>query len=144
MSRGPVILYVDDDENDQFFVRHTFRKAAPEAVVVSAADGEEAEDYLAGRGAFADRNEHPFPHVVLLDLKLPRKTGFDLLSWMRGEGGLKDLTVIVLSSSKETRDVERAYALGANSYLSKEASLKSLGDVLRGIVALADVVKNGG
>jgi CheY-like chemotaxis protein len=92
-----------------------------------ATHGEEAVDYLAGGGGFEDRGKHPFPALMLLDLQLPRRSGHEVLEWLRAqEEGLRRLPVVVLSSSKEPRDINRAYELGANSYLVKPVSFDAL------------------
>jgi CheY-like chemotaxis protein len=97
-----------------------------------ASHGEEALEYLAGGGGFADRERHPFPALMLLDLQLPRRSGHEVLEWLRAqEAGLRRLPVVVLTSSREPSDVNRAYELGANSYLVKPVSFDALLDMLR-------------
>ena len=83
-------------------------------------------DYLAGRGDYADRITHPLSSLVLLDLKLPRKSGHEVLEWLRAQPALNRMPVVVLTSSKESRDVNRAYDLGANSYLVKPVAFADL------------------
>jgi CheY-like chemotaxis protein len=82
-------------------------------------NGEQAIAYLKGEGKYASREEYPLPSLLLLDLKMPRKNGFDVLEWIRQQPGLGSLRVVVLTSSDEIRDVNRAYQLGANSFLVK-------------------------
>ena len=82
-------------------------------------DGEEAMAYLAGEGKFQDRAEFPFPDLVLLDLKMPRVDGFEVLRWIREHPKIRNLRVVVLTSSHQLRDVNEAYRLGANSFLVK-------------------------
>jgi CheY-like chemotaxis protein len=89
-----------------------------------ARDGQEAIEYLSGIGEFANRARHPFPCLVLLDLKLPRKDGFEVLEWMREEPNLRGLTVIVFTSSGRATEVDRAYLLGANSFVVKPSHLE--------------------
>ena len=89
--------------------------------------------YLAGEGPFADRQRHPFPVLVLLDLKLPRRSGLEVLEWIRAQTGLKRLPVVVLTSSKEATDVNRAYDLGANSYLVKPVGFDSLLELVKSL-----------
>ena len=86
------------------------------------ADGQEAVDYLAGHEQFADRRQFPFPSLVLLDLKLPRLDGFEVLKWIRETAGLRDLPVIICTSSAQEDDVRKAYELGANGYVLKPSS----------------------
>lgn len=137
------ILYVEDDENDRYFVKHALGRGEPEAELETLGDGARAIEFLEGRGAYADRGTHPLPDLVLMDLKLPRKTGHEVLEWMRGRPEFRDLPVVVLSSSMEKRDVERAYAAGASAYLAKQPDLVELSVILRGVVELARTKKVG-
>jgi DNA-binding response OmpR family regulator len=89
-------------------------------------DGEQALEYLSGRGAFANRHEHPMPALVLLDLKLPKLSGLDVLKWIREQRSSHTLPVIVFSSSNNPQDVCRAYELRANAYLVKPANVQGL------------------
>jgi len=119
MDRPFHILLVEDDENDVLLLKRAFQKAGLRAAIQNVADGDAAVDYLRGSGRFTDRSEFPLPMLLLLDLKLPRLGGHEILRWLRAEPALKRLPVVVLTSSKETRDVNLAYDLGANSYLIK-------------------------
>jgi CheY-like chemotaxis protein len=83
-------------------------------------------EYLSGEGPYANREQHPFPHLILLDLKLPRLSGFEVLAWLRQQSGLKPVPVIILTSSREASDVEKAYQLGVNSYLVKPTAFDQL------------------
>lgn len=89
-------------------------------------DGEEAVAYLAGDGVYGDRRAHPLPVLVLLDLKLPRRSGFEVLEWIRRHPMLRRLPVVVLTSSRETEDIDRAYSLGASSYIAKPVAHEGL------------------
>ena len=120
------ILLVEDDPNDVFLIQRAFQKMQLRNRVSVVSDGEEAIDYLSGDGDFSDRTRHPLPMLLLLDLKMPRKSGFDVLSWVRQRPGLKRLVVVVLTSSNQSSDVNRAYDLGANSYLVKPAGFDNL------------------
>jgi CheY-like chemotaxis protein len=120
------ILIVDDNEDDVFALRRALRKADvanPQHVV---SNGQLAMDYLGGIGPYADRTNFPLPFIVFLDLKMPFRDGFDVLSWMRDQPGLSEIVVVVLSGSDEVRDHQRAYSLGARSYLVKPASAADL------------------
>ncbi len=100
-----------------------FRRAAAKArfdnPLQVVHNGEQAIDYLAGEGRFANRHRYPLPGLVIVDLKMPRKTGFEVLQWMRADPRYQQLQAVVLSSSDEIRDISRAYELGANSFLVK-------------------------
>ena len=127
----PVILLVEDNPDDADLIAYAFRKAGIAATLRIVEDGEKAVDYLAGTGAHADRDLSPFPVLVLLDLKLPRKSGFEVLDWMRRTAATRLLTVVVLTSSNQHADVRRAYEIGANSYLVKPVSRDALLEMVR-------------
>lgn len=94
--------------------------------------GDEALDYLAGGGEFANREKHPFPALMLLDLQLPRRSGHEVLEWLRAQTEeMRRLPVVVLTSSREPRDINRAYELGANSYLVKPVAFEALLELVR-------------
>jgi CheY-like chemotaxis protein len=128
-----VILVVEDDSNDVVLIQRAFAKARILNPLQTVGNGDDAVAYLAGEGEFADRQRHPFPVLVLLDLKLPRRTGLEVLGWIRSQAGLKRLPVVVLTSSKEARDVNRAYDLGANSYLVKPVGFDSLLELVKSL-----------
>src|SRR4051812_18517593 len=112
MSAQPVILLVDDREDDVMLVRRAFEKARMDLAIQVVRDGEEAISYISGEGKFSNRDEFPLPWLILLDLKMPKVDGFEVLQWVRQESGWKSLVVVVLTSSDQMRDVNRAYALG--------------------------------
>jgi len=115
----PVILIAEDNDNDIVLLLRAFQKGNLSNPVQVVRDGEEAIAYLQGDGRYQNREEYPLPSLLLLDLKLPRKDGFEVLEWIRRQPGLKALRVVVLTLSEEIRDVNRAYQLGANSFLVK-------------------------
>jgi CheY-like chemotaxis protein len=119
-----VILLAEDDENHVYLIRRAFKKGGLLNPLYVVRDGEEAIAYLKGEGPFANRQEYPLPALMLLDLKMPRKNGFEVLEWIRQEPNFKRLRVVVLTSSEEIRDVNRAYELGANSFLVKPVDLQ--------------------
>jgi len=113
----PTMLYVEDDENDRMLLEIAQQSAKVLMNLVMAEDGEQAVAYLKGEGMYSDRGRSPAPSLVLLDLKLPRKCGFEVLEWIRAQEALKRLPVVVLSSSSQECDQSRALRNGANSYL---------------------------
>jgi CheY-like chemotaxis protein len=118
MDNAP-ILVVEDDENDVELIRRTLSQSGipnPRRFVNS---GEQAISYLLGVEPYSDRKKHPLPGLVLLDLKLRVMDGFEVLEWIRHHRHFGDLRVVVLTSSKDIRDVKKAYRLGANSFLVK-------------------------
>jgi len=132
-SASRTILLVEDDPNDVLLIQRASSKARLAYPIQIVEDGEVAVAYLAGRGQYADRERYPLPALMLLDLKLPRKSGHEVLSWLRQQPGLKRLPVVVLTSSQEPSDVNRAYDLGANSYLVKPVTFDALQEMVRTI-----------
>jgi CheY-like chemotaxis protein len=120
MSSLPSVLLVEDDETDVFLLRRAFKQADLQNPVHVARDGQEAIDFLARPWLPPD---HRPPSLVILDLKMPRRTGIDVLKWMREQSVLRLLPAMIFSSSANRDDIERAYALGANAFLVKPPSL---------------------
>lgn len=118
------ILLAEDDENDVLFMERALKKAAVPHPMRVVRDGQEAIEYLSGEGKFADRDQFPLPRLIILDLKMPRKTGMDVLRWIKDNLLLECLPKVVLSSSANRRDVERGYRLGANAFLIKPSTIE--------------------
>jgi CheY-like chemotaxis protein len=118
------ILLVEDDANDVFFFKMAFEEAGISNPLHVVADGTQAINYLAGKDEFADRARFPLPYLILLDLKLPVRMGFDVLDWIRTQPDLCSLLVIVLTSSANLQDVNEAYRRGARAYLVKPLTLE--------------------
>ena len=131
MTRSGTILLVEDDPNDVLLIRRALRNAMIANPLREVADGDEAIAYLSGVDGYGDRDAHPLPALVLLDLKLPRRDGVEVLRWIRAQPGLRRLPVVVLTSSRETADVNRAYDEGANSYLVKPVAFDALLELVR-------------
>lgn len=129
MTSLPTILQVEDSEEDVFLLAYAFRRTGIVHPVKVAGDGQQAIDYLEGKGQYADRAAYPLPRLILLDLKLPIRTGLEVLAWIRQQPALRLTIVIVLSSSINESDVRRAYELGANAFLVKPSDANSLADM---------------
>lgn len=127
-----VVLLVEDDPNDVVFFRHAVDKASMSVDVQVASDGEQALEFLKGTGRFADPAP-PLPILTFLDLKMPRLPGMEVLRFIRQTPGLKRLVVIVLTSSSNRADLDRAFELGANAYLVKPADTDQLEGILRAV-----------
>lgn len=125
------ILLVEDNPDDVFLITRAFKKANLVNPVQVVDDGEKAIAYLAGEAGYSDRGRFPLPVLTLLDLKLPRRSGFEVLQWVRAAPGLNRLPVVVLTSSAEVVDVNHAYDLGANSYLVKPVGFDALFDMVK-------------
>jgi CheY-like chemotaxis protein len=132
MSNNRCILVVDDSEADISILNRAILKAGIDSRVVSMRDGQEAVDYLSNESGFNERT-HPMPDLMLLDLKMPKMDGFDVLTWLQNQPRLKRLPVMVLSSSQQDRDVDRAYDLGANCYVLKPSSLAGYAEIAKGL-----------
>jgi CheY-like chemotaxis protein len=112
-------------------MRAAFKKANYNSPLQEVRNGEEALAYLNGEGPYSDRDRFPLPAVMLLDLNMPKKDGFDVLAWVRAQPGLKRLAVIILTASMRSGDLERAFDLGATSFLVKPANLEALVAMIR-------------
>jgi len=132
MNTTPILL-VEDEPNSVFFFEHTVKKLAIGNPLHIAKDGGEALDYLEGIGVFADRQKYPLPGLMVLDLKLPRATGFDVLRRIRANPSLRTLIVVILTSSASDADIAQAYDLGANAYLVKPLHLEDLEKIVKAI-----------
>jgi two-component system response regulator len=126
-----IILLVEDNPNDELLTLHAFKKHNIMNKIIVARDGVEALEYLFGAGAHAGRDLSLMPQVVLLDLKLPRLDGLEVLQRLRADPRTRLLPVVVLTSSSEERDVVESYSLGANSYVRKPVDFEQFADAVR-------------
>ena len=133
MSRGPILL-VDDNSDHVVLVERALSRAGRDVELHVLGDGDEAVDYLAGQGAYADRGAYPLPAVMLLDLNLPRRTGFEVMAWLRHQPPVSRLPVVVFTGSSDPHDVNRAYDMGANGYLVKPDRFRALVAMLAGLI----------
>lgn len=132
MSHGTILL-VEDNEDDVFFMKRSMKSVQIENPLQVVTDGQQAIDYLQGTGKYSNRDEYPLPCFILLDLKLPHKNGHEVLQWIREQPYLKNLVVIVLTTSRETRDLEKAYSLGANAFLVKPPGASQLTEMIEAL-----------
>jgi CheY-like chemotaxis protein len=130
MKKLEHILLAKDNEDYALLLQRAIRTANIGANLQIVSDGQEAVDYLAGAEPYADRTRHPFPKLVLLDLKMPRMDGFEVLTAVRTRLGFTQLPVIVLTHSDNPADIKRAYELGATSYFRKPDSLEGLDEMI--------------
>src|SRR5215469_18016747 len=131
MMPSTTILHVEDDPNDTLLFQHACRKAGIVFDLQAVSDGDQAMAYLRGINDFSDRNKFPMPQLILLDLKMPRVSGFDVLAWLRSDDKLKVLPVVILTSSNHDADIKRAYDLGAKSYLVKPVGFEALVELVK-------------
>ncbi|MDB6017962.1 MAG: response regulator receiver protein [Pedosphaera sp.] len=125
------MLVVEDNAEEVILLQRAFKRIADDMSVQFVVNGEEAIDYLSGVERFSDRVSFPEPDLVLMDLKMPRRGGFEVLEWFRNlqEGAL--IPVIVLTSSNREADIQRAYGLGANSYFMKPTGFDELQNMIK-------------
>ena len=126
-------MVVEDNDDDVTLIRRAFGKTAVAKRVEVARDGSEALRYLLGTPPYDDRDRFPLPHLVILDLKMPRVDGFEVLDVVKRNTRTRPIPVVVLTSSSEVADIKRCYDLGANSYLIKPVAFERLADVVAGI-----------
>jgi CheY-like chemotaxis protein len=130
-ANGVTILHVEDDPNDVLLVARAFRKAEAAAHLHVINDGEQAVNFLGQFNNGSKPENTPFPSLVLLDLKLPRKSGIEVLEWIRSQPGLRRLPVVMLTSSRQPIDINRAYEVGVNAYLVKPVNFDALVDMIK-------------
>jgi CheY-like chemotaxis protein len=126
VTEQAVILLAEDREDDIFLIRRAFQKGGVTNPLFVVRDGEEAVAYLEGRGKYFHRDEFPLPALLLLDLKMPKMDGFEVLKWLRQQSTFSSLRVVVLTSSNDIRDANVAYQLGANSFLVKPMDFENV------------------
>ena len=125
------LLLIEDDPNDVALFRRAARKVDRSEEILVAEDGEAAVRILEARAEQLPAEANELPWMILLDLKMPRKSGLEVLQWLRGQPRLRHLPVIIFTSSRESSDIARAYELGANSYLVKPVSFDQLKEMVR-------------
>lgn len=131
MTTRSAILLVEDNEDDVFLMERALQEAGISNRLLIVEDGQLALDYLSGKGKYQDRAQFPIPALVFLDLKLPLKSGHEVLEWVRNRLELHSVVVVVLTSSNEPGDVSKSYALGANSYVVKPPTTEQLEDLAK-------------
>lgn len=134
MNNPSRVLYVEDEEDDVFFLKNAFKRLGVDGCLHAVEDGERAIAYLAGLPPYADRERHPLPTFVLLDLNLPIRSGFEVLEWLRSHPQFKNMPVVIFSSSGRLEDRQRAEQLGATEYLLKPTSGIQFVDMARRLV----------
>jgi CheY-like chemotaxis protein len=131
----PFILVAEDEETDAMILRRAFRDANVPCSITVVSDGSRVIDYLEGNGPYQDRTVYPAPSLLLMDLKMPRMNGFDVLQWLADKPAFRELPVVVLSSSAHATDIEKALATGARDYQIKPLQLSAWVEMVKTIVA---------
>jgi CheY-like chemotaxis protein len=129
------ILLVEDNADDVSLFERAFGRTGFPHHLETVQSGDEAIAYLSRSGMYADREQYPLPTLLLLDIKLPRKDGFEVLDWIRHHPNLAPLGVIMLTGSPRSEDVNRAYRMGVNSYVSKPVDASGFVDILKALGA---------
>jgi len=130
MRKHSVILLAEDNRGDTLLVQRAFRQLDAPYVLNVVEHGDAAVDYLAGNGTYADRDRYPLPALLLLDLKMPRRSGFEVMEWLQHQSDI-ELPVVILTSSTDPSEMQRAYQLGAKSYILKPLTLDMLLPLLK-------------
>ena len=125
------LLLAEDDPDDRILVKDALEEGRLSVDLRSVEDGEELMDYLHHRGRYADPDESPNPSLILLDLKMPRKSGYQALEEIKGDPDLRRIPVVVLTTSKAEEDIARAYQSGANSFITKPANFDALVEAIK-------------
>lgn len=131
MDQNHSILLIEDDENDVVLIQRALRKGGIHAPTLVARDGDQAIEYFLRTGQYQGTPLDPFPALVLLDLRLPKRSGLEVLEWLKSHERFALLPVVVFTNSTEEKDVKQAYALGANSYLKKPYTSAATTELLK-------------
>ena len=140
-AQKPTVLLAEDDPNDLFLVKRAIRKAKLAISLQVVGNGEEAVSYLMREGDYADTERYPLPTLILTNLKMPRMNGIELLIWVKQQPNLKDIPVIVMSSSEEPDEVSQVTDLGANAHFVKPLSVDALAKILKSLMSLLPSVE---
>lgn len=131
MTPTSTILYAEDEEDDVFFLERALQIAGLPHALKAVVDGEQAVEYLAGTGHFGDRASHPLPALILLDINMPKKTGFEVLEWIRQQPRFKSLPVLMFTSSSRPEDFQTALKLGADDCVVKPSRPSHLAELVK-------------
>jgi CheY-like chemotaxis protein len=131
MKTQLTVLLAEDEEDDVFFLKRALNKSRITDPLHVVNDGEHAVDYIRGERDYGNRRRHPMPDIMIVDLKMPGKSGFEVLNWLRRESRCRSMPLIILSSSPEPRDIARAYEFGANAYLVKSSDMDHFSAILK-------------
>ena len=121
-----IVLLVEDNADDAFIMQRAWKKADVLNPLRIVTDGQMAVDYLSGDGEFKDREKHPIPGMILMDIKLPYLSGLEVVKWMRGYEPCRTIPVVFLTSSNADMDIHQAYSLGGSAYLIKPPTPEKL------------------
>ncbi len=129
--RSKIILLAEDNSDDALIFKMFFSRAKLPHTLYAVEDGQQTINWLSGKAGYADREKFPMPNLLILDLKMPIKNGFEVLEWLRAQKQTEEMDVIVLSSSDDEKDVKRARQLGVTTYFEKSPQLQDVIQYLR-------------
>ena len=132
MTADPVILLAEDNYADVLLAQRAFRQLRLPHVLNVVKDGDATVDYLLGQGDYADRDRYPLPTLLLLDLKMPRRSGFEVMEWLQQQPDLGP-PIVILTSSNDPNEIQRGYRLGAKSYVLKPLTLDTLINIFQSL-----------
>ncbi|HVV01354.1 MAG TPA: response regulator, partial [Verrucomicrobiae bacterium] len=135
MKRADLILFAEDDRNDVFFLRRAFLQVGRPVNIVDVRNGQQAINYLQGEGFYSDRENFPYPSLLILDLKLPLMDGFQVLGWLKDHPEAGKIPAVVLSASAREEEMARARELGARECFLKPADPRGLADFAKRVSA---------
>jgi len=127
------VLLVEDDLNEIFLVKRAFKMARVQSPLHIVTDGVEAMNYLRGQDRFSDRRAYPLPKLIVMDIKMPRKSGFEVLEWVKRDPLLRRIPIVIVSSSENPADINRSYELGANAYMVKPVDFQAVEHLFQSI-----------
>src|SRR5438874_2389567 len=128
------VLVVEDDLNDIFLIKRAFKVARIQNPLQVVTDGVEAMQYLSGEGKYADRHTCPLPKLIVMDLRMPRSSGLEVLKWVKQDGRmLRRIPIVIVSSSENPDDINQAYELGANAYMVKPMDYRAVEHLFQAI-----------
>jgi CheY-like chemotaxis protein len=131
LKANPVVLLVEDDSFDVQLIKTALDRTPGEINLIRVDDGDKAVDYLSGVAPYDDRKKYPIPLTMILDIKLPKRSGLEVLQWLRDQSGpICRLPILMLTSSSHQVDINRAFERGVNAYFTKPESVKELTNML--------------
>lgn len=141
LKQSVMIMLVDDDEGHRLLIRENLRAGGIVNEILELTDGQQAIDYLARRGQYQDPAKSPRPGLILLDIKMPKADGFAVLERIKADPHLRLIPVLMLTSTDDQGEVNRCYALGANSYVVKPVRYDEFQDRIKALGLFLDVVR---
>jgi two-component system response regulator len=128
------ILIVDDNPDDAGLIKRAVLNLRPKSPVWTVLSGRELKEYLSGQGRYADRDAFPYPGLILLDLRMPEMSGFELMEWLKSEPRHAGIPIIVISCFDRQREIRKSYQLGARTFLRKPVDAETIRDAIQALM----------